>query len=78
MSGSIRHVENLGADCFLHVAIDGLAAPLIARTSGARAASFRIGATVHLTPDAANVLLFDAAGNRIVASPMPERVRTLG
>ncbi|MBM3598650.1 MAG: ABC transporter ATP-binding protein [Alphaproteobacteria bacterium] len=78
LPGLVRHVENLGADCFLHVQVQGNAEPVIARTAGARAGEFKIGAVVHLAPDAASVLLFDAAGNRIATAPAAQRMRTLG
>ena len=72
-AGRVRHVENLGADCFVHVAVDGLAAPLIARAAGSRVAEFRVGEPLALVPDPAQALVFDADGERVDARVAPAR-----
>lgn len=69
-AGRIRLIENTGADCFLHVIVDGLDAPVVARTDGTRAAGFRVGSVVHVRPDAQRTLLFDDQGARVAGRPV--------
>ncbi len=69
ISGRLRLIENTGPDCFLHLRIDGLDAPLVVRADGTRAAEFRVGAVVHARPDAERILLFDERGTRISRRP---------
>ena len=76
--GRIRHVENLGSDCFVHVAVDGVDAPVVARADGRRADDFVIGASIGVACDPERVLLFDEAGKRIAARPAVARIRTRG
>ncbi len=64
-AGRVRHVEDLGSDCFVHVTLEKTDAPVVARTEGARAREFRIGAPVWLTPDIRQVLVFDEQGRRL-------------
>ena len=78
LRGRTRHVENLGSDCFVHVAIDGLDVPIVARADGRRADDFAIGANIGVACDPERVLVFDEAGKRIAAQPAPTRVRTHG
>ena len=76
--GTARHVENLGSDCFVHAAIDGLEAPIVARADGRRADDFVIGTSVGIACDPERVLLFDPAGKRVAARPAVTRMRSHG
>ena len=76
--GRTKHVENLGSDCFVHVAVDGLDAPIVARADGRRADDFVVGSGVGIDCDPERVLVFDEAGKRIAARPIPARMRTHG
>jgi multiple sugar transport system ATP-binding protein len=76
--GQVRLVENLGADCFLHVMAAGIPVPLIARIESRRADDFHVDAAVHLLADPAAMLVFDEAGRRIAAAPGLQRIRTHG
>jgi len=63
-SGAVVHVENMGAEAFVHLGVDGVATPVLARIGDVRllpplGSSTRFG----FAPDA--VRLFDAAGKRI-------------
>jgi multiple sugar transport system ATP-binding protein len=73
-SGQTRHVENLGSDCFVHVAIQGLEFPLVARTEGRRADDFAVGGNVGVTCGPDSILLFDADGRRVPARPAASRM----
>ncbi|MCC6197419.1 MAG: ABC transporter ATP-binding protein [Burkholderiales bacterium] len=76
--GRTKHVENLGSDCFVHVAVDGLEAPIVARADGRRAGDFAIGAGIGVACDPERVLLFDKAGKRVTVRQSAARVRTHG
>ncbi|MEM9797111.1 MAG: ABC transporter ATP-binding protein [Pseudomonadota bacterium] len=64
LSGRLGHVENLGADAFLHLDRDGV--PLVLRADPARALGLRRGQTVHAAFIGAP-LLFGPDGARIDA-----------
>jgi multiple sugar transport system ATP-binding protein len=75
-SGAVVHVENMGAEAFVHLGVDGIANPVLARVGDVRmlpplGSSTRFG----FAPDA--IRLFDAAGKRIEAklSAAPHRAR---
>jgi multiple sugar transport system ATP-binding protein len=74
--GRTKHVENLGSDCFVHVAVEGVDVPIVARADGRRADDFAIGSNVGIACDPERVLLFDEAGKRIAARPAKTRVLT--
>ena len=76
--GRIRIVENLGSDCFVHVAVDGLDTPIVARADGRRADEFVIGSGIGIACDPERVLLFDEAGKRVPARPVVARMRVHG
>jgi multiple sugar transport system ATP-binding protein len=76
--GRVKHVENLGSDCFVHVAVDGLDVPLVARADGRRADDFIFGSSIGVACDPERVLLFDESGKRIVARPAVVRMRSHG
>ncbi len=76
--GRTRHVENLGSDCYVHVAVDGLDVPIVARADGRRADEFGIGSAIGIACDPDRILLFDDAGKRIPARPAVARLRSHG
>jgi multiple sugar transport system ATP-binding protein len=65
LAGSICNIERLGSETLLHVAIDQLAAPLIARLDPASAGELSLQRSVALTASAAAVSVFDAEGGRL-------------
>src|SRR5512139_4043892 len=74
-SGTVTHLENLGAEAFVHLAVEGAATRLIARLGDPRRLP-AMGCTlaVGFAADAAQA--FDAAGRRIdVRLEQPERSR---
>ncbi|MFC0240744.1 ABC transporter ATP-binding protein [Rhodopseudomonas telluris] len=75
-SGAVVHVENMGAEAFVHLGVDGLATPLLARIGDVRELP-PLGSVLRFgfTPDA--VRLFDAGGKRIETHAAPSVVRTL-
>jgi multiple sugar transport system ATP-binding protein len=77
-TGSIKHIENLGSDCFVHVTIPGMEAPLLARIQGNRANEFKIGEQVGVASDPDHVLLFDQSGRRVRTHVNMARVRNHG
>lgn len=76
ISGTVVHLENLGAEAFVHLKVDHIALPLLARLSPDRQLP-AIGSPVHFGFPASAIRVFDAAGRRIeVAAPVrSERVR---
>jgi len=74
-SGSVVHLENLGAEAFVHLAVEGSGSRVIARLADVRhlpamASSVAFG----FAPDA--VRMFDAAGKRIeLRVEQAERIR---
>ncbi|MFZ2154853.1 MAG: ABC transporter ATP-binding protein [Bradyrhizobium sp.] len=76
ISGTVVHLENLGAEAFVHVRVDRIDLPLLARVSPDRPLP-AIGSAIHLGFSASAVRVFDTAGKRIeVAAPVrSERVR---
>ncbi len=75
-AGRIRLIENTGSDCFLHVILDGMDVPLVARIEGTRAAEFRVGSVVQARPDAQRTLLFDDHGARLAGRAAVTRARS--
>jgi len=67
--GSVVHLEHLGSEAFVHVKVDRIDLPLLARLNPDRQLP-GIGSSVHLTYSASAARIFDAAGRRIeVAAP---------
>ncbi|OLP62674.1 glycerol-3-phosphate ABC transporter ATP-binding protein [Xaviernesmea oryzae] len=64
-AGTVRLVEHMGSDLFVHLDVRGQGEPLIARLLAERAPHVTIGQTLHLAADLDRVLLFDEAGRRI-------------
>ena len=65
LSGSLVYRENLGADLFLHVALDSVPQPLIVRSDPALAGALALGDPVTVGLAAEHLLLFDADGRRL-------------
>ncbi len=65
LSGSVRHVENLGPEVFARVEVAGLGERLVVRFEPAAARALRPGMPVDLSFDPARAVLFDAVGRRI-------------
>jgi len=74
-SGTVVHLENLGAEAFVHLAIEGPALRLIARLADVRHMPVMGSrAAFGFAPDA--VWVFDPAGKRIeLRLEQPERIR---
>ena len=74
-SGTVVHLENLGAEAFVHLAIEGAASRLIARLADVRHMPVMGSrAAFGFAPDAVRV--FDPAGKRIeLRLEQPERIR---
>ncbi|MBS7705595.1 ABC transporter ATP-binding protein [Chelatococcus asaccharovorans] len=64
-TGSVRLVEHLGSDLFVHLDLAGQDTRLIARLLAERAPHISIGQTLHLASDPERILFFDANGHRI-------------
>jgi multiple sugar transport system ATP-binding protein len=70
ISGSVVHLEHLGSEAFVHVKVDRIDLPLLARLNPDRQLP-AIGSSVHLTYSANAARIFDVAGKRIdVAAPV--------
>ncbi len=68
--GSVVHLEHLGSEAFVHVKVDRVDAPLLARLNPDRQLP-AIGNSIHLTYPASVARIFDAAGKRVeVAVPV--------
>ena len=65
LAGRLVYRENLGSDLFLHVALDGAAAPLIVRCDPTGREDLSPGDTVRVGVAAEHLLLFDLEGTRI-------------
>jgi len=69
VSGRIVHVENLGADVFIHVAVEGVAAPLVVRQDPAQSNSAKLGEPITVALPVARLLVFDGQGRRVPVTP---------
>ena len=76
ISGTVVHLENLGAEAFVHVKVDRVDLPLVARLNPDRQLP-AIGSTIDFAFPASAIRVFDAAGKRIEATApvRSERVR---
>ncbi|MES2193419.1 MAG: ABC transporter ATP-binding protein [Pseudomonadota bacterium] len=76
ISGTVVHLENLGAEAFVHVKVERVDLPLVARVNPDRPLP-AIGSAIDFAFPASAVRVFDAAGQRIeaVAPVRSERVR---
>jgi multiple sugar transport system ATP-binding protein len=70
ISGAVVHLENLGAEAFVHVKVDGIDLPLLARVNPDRQLP-TMGSAIHFGFSDSAVRIFDAAGKRIeVTAPV--------
>ena len=65
VTGSVRLVEHMGSDLFIHLDGPGAREPIVARLPAERAPEIQLGQTVHLGVDPARMVAFDAEGRRI-------------
>ena len=68
IAGRVVHVENLGADVFLHVGVEGVALPVIIRHDPALTPAPSLGDPMTIALPSARLLVFDDKGRRIPAS----------
>jgi multiple sugar transport system ATP-binding protein len=76
-AGTVVHVENMGAEAFVHLGCDGLSTPIVARLDdSSRLPALGIDQRFGFRPDA--VRAFDATGRRIeTVAPSAERLREI-
>ncbi|NVN85286.1 MAG: ABC transporter ATP-binding protein [Rhodopseudomonas sp.] len=67
-AGTVTHLENMGAEAFVHVGCDGMVIPLVARIDDPRRLP-EIGAPIGFGFAADAVRAFDASGKRIETTP---------
>jgi len=65
IAASVRLVEHLGSDVFVHVEMPGASHPFVVRLPAERASRIQIGEPLQLALPAGQLLLFDAKGRRI-------------
>ncbi len=64
LTGTVAHVENLGAEVFAQVALADQATRVTFRAAPSERDQLRLGASVALSFDLADALIFDAGGKR--------------
>ncbi|MGU9981270.1 ABC transporter ATP-binding protein [Phreatobacter sp. HK31-P] len=67
LSGTIRHLEMLGAETLVHIIASPLTRPLVTRVEPSVGAALRIGDAIALSTDPRRVLVFGKDGRRIAA-----------
>ncbi|WP_413993266.1 ABC transporter ATP-binding protein [Labrys okinawensis] len=65
LTGSVRLVEHMGSDLFVHLDVPGTDHPIVARLLAERAPHIVSGQTLHLGVKPERVLLFAADGGRL-------------
>ena len=70
------HLEHLGSEAFVHVKVDRIDLPLLARLNPDRQLP-AIGSSIHLTYSANAARIFDAAGKRIEVAALLRSGRVL-
>jgi multiple sugar transport system ATP-binding protein len=75
-SGKVVHLENMGAEAFVHIGCDGMDVPLVARVADSRHLP-PIGSPIAWGFAADAVRAFDAKGKRIDTVRQMHAVRTL-
>ncbi|MFQ3453239.1 ABC transporter ATP-binding protein [Bradyrhizobium sp. UFLA01-814] len=73
LTGSVRMIEHMGADLFVHLDLAGVDRPLIARLDAERASHVAHGQTLHVGVSSDRVLLFAADGWRLRRHVAPSR-----
>ncbi len=68
IAGRVVHVENLGADIFLHVGVEGVAAPVVIRHDPTLAPAPSLGDPLTIALPSARLLVFDDHGRRVAAT----------
>jgi len=71
--GRASHIENLGSEVFVHIAIDGLDDPILGRLEPGEARAISVGSAVALVPKAAAISYFDTQGHRLPVRPVTYR-----
>ncbi len=69
VTGRLAFRENLGSDMFLHVEVEGVETPLVARCDPSEAGSYRLGGQVRLAIASQHAFLFGIDGRRIRTAP---------
>lgn len=73
VSGDIRHIEYLGSEVFLHIAVDGAAKPLIVRREANTDTIGRVGGRACLSWKTTEAMVFGADGRALPAAAwMPQ------
>ncbi|MGY2803925.1 ABC transporter ATP-binding protein [Bradyrhizobium sp. USDA 4506] len=74
LTGSVRLIEHMGSDLFVHLDLPGIDRPLIARLRAERAPQIAPGQTIHLGVRPDRVLLFTRDGRRLRRDVEADRV----
>ncbi|RVK89406.1 ABC transporter ATP-binding protein [Sinorhizobium meliloti] len=69
LTGSVKLIEHMGSDLFVHLEVPGQASSVVARLLAERAPHINEGQTMHLGVKPDRLLLFTANGQRIRAYP---------
>ena len=78
LAGLVRRLERLGSETLVHLAVEGLERPLVARVEPYRASVLTEGSKLTWTAGLDRVLAFDAAsGRRLSAKPVTAERRPL-
>ena len=77
LTGTVGHLENFGAEVFVHVAIDGLSEPIVIRSEPALIHATRIGDQVAVGLHLHQALGFDSSG-LVVNLQLPGQVAPVG
>ncbi len=75
LGGSIRLIEHLGSDAFIHLGTPNGADPIIARIPAERAAHLQAGEPLTLAVRSDRALLFDGDGRRLHTGPIVPALR---
>ncbi|WP_192385113.1 ABC transporter ATP-binding protein [Mesorhizobium silamurunense] len=67
ISGTVRLVEHMGSDLYVHLDVAGAKQPIVARLSAERTASASVGQRLNLSFEPERVLYFGSDGRRIRA-----------
>ncbi|NRP70918.1 Maltose/maltodextrin import ATP-binding protein MalK [Ensifer psoraleae] len=73
ISGTVRLIEHMGSDLYVHLDVAGVKQPVVARLLAERAASISIGHSLSLSVEPERVLYFGDDGRRIRAHDKPAK-----